>query len=96
MYVLGWYKLFLKFGIVFCFYEVQCEPYVKCMFTNLIFLLAVLFMYYKLMYELFESHIGQSYKLKVEDSDDVMKIISLTLKFIIIYATSLWWISLWK
>lgn len=59
------------------------------MFTNLIFLLAVLFMYYKLMCELFGSHIGQSYKLKVEDSDDVMKIISLTLKFIIIYATSL-------
>lgn len=66
------------------------------MFTNLIFLLAVLFMYYKLMYELFGSHIGQPYKLKVEDSDDVMKIISLTLKFIIIYATSLWWINLWK
>lgn len=66
------------------------------MFTNLIFLLAVLFMYYKLMYELFGSHTGQSYKLKVEDSDDVMKIISLTLKFIIIYATSLWWINLWK
>lgn len=41
------------------------------------------------MYELFGSHIGQPYKLKVEDSDDVMKIISLTLKFIIIYATSL-------
>lgn len=59
------------------------------MFTNLIFLLAVLFMYYKLMYELFGSYIGQPYKLKVEDSDDVMKIISLTLKFIIIYATSL-------
>lgn len=72
------------------------EPYVNCIFTNLIFLLAVLFMYHKLMYELFGSHIGQSYKLKVEDSDDVMKIISLTLKFIIIYATSLWWINLWK